>query len=586
MFRRTHQLKLLPLLAAATVVLTIASVAEPFTHRNLPGGHDATAHITYTYLFDRALRQGQLPVRWVEWVQNGDGQPLFNFYYPGLYYLVSIVRAVTPSLAVALKVTMVLLWWTGAVFVYAFLKRWGRLPALLGAALFALSPYVILDAFVRAAYAEFAVIALAPGLFWACDRLLRLGRPGDALAVSAITGLMLITHLPGVVIFAPVCAAYVIYLLATSQTTWRHLGTLALSVGLGVALAAFYIVPALTELPLVTANKMTTGYFDYQRHFVYPVQWVQRRWGFGASVEGPDDAMSFELGVVQIGVLAAALGWAGAALAKRASRPAGDILFWLAVVGVALFVMTEASNFLWRVTPPLSYLQFPWRCLMLMPFACAVLAARLLTLVRSRAVQAVIVMALVGVQYLAYRDHLGPATWIPRAAMNIDDPQWADTHQAGIHAFIDRGFTPAVARQESAAHIGRWSAEGEGQIREVSLSDTAIALDLESAHGLRVTVHTPYFPGWRAWVDGRESGIAPVEPEGFPVVEVPAGAHRLEVRFTNTRLRATANAISASAALVFVVFLAVPGRRPSVACQPRGVAAVSARRPASENSVM
>src|SRR3954468_16934635 len=66
----------------------LGALVLPFVHPGLPFGHDLSAHLTYSYLFDRALRGGQFPVRWTHGVAAGHGQPLFNFYQPGFYYAV------------------------------------------------------------------------------------------------------------------------------------------------------------------------------------------------------------------------------------------------------------------------------------------------------------------------------------------------------------------------------------------------------------------------------------------------------------------------------------------------------------------
>ena len=45
----------LPILAALTVAVGLATLGVPLLHDGFPAGHDLTAHLTYTYLFDRAL---------------------------------------------------------------------------------------------------------------------------------------------------------------------------------------------------------------------------------------------------------------------------------------------------------------------------------------------------------------------------------------------------------------------------------------------------------------------------------------------------------------------------------------------------
>ena len=83
--------------------------------QGVPATHDSAAHFTYTYLFDRALVQRQFPVRWIEWVRDGHGQPLFSFYQPGLYYLTQITHLAVPSLSRSLMLTVLAAWCLGIV---------------------------------------------------------------------------------------------------------------------------------------------------------------------------------------------------------------------------------------------------------------------------------------------------------------------------------------------------------------------------------------------------------------------------------------------------------------------------------------
>ena len=64
-------------------------------------------------------------------------------------------------------------------------------------------------------------------------------------------------------------------------------------------MAAFYVFPALSERKLIRLTALTTGYFDNLHHFVAPAQWVRWEWGFGSSVDGPDDGLSFQIGILQ-----------------------------------------------------------------------------------------------------------------------------------------------------------------------------------------------------------------------------------------------------------------------------------------------
>ena len=129
---------------------------------------------------------------------------------------------------------------------------------------------------------------------------------------------MVISHPPASLIFSPLFAAYAGYLLFTRQTNARAATALLPAGLLAVGLAAFYLLPAVAELHLIRSGELTQEGYDYHRHFVLATQWVPGGWGFGASVEGARDGISFQVGVGQWLAIGVAAMVAVADLVRRA----------------------------------------------------------------------------------------------------------------------------------------------------------------------------------------------------------------------------------------------------------------------------
>ncbi len=135
-----------------------------------------------------------------------------------------------------------------------------------------------------------------------------------------------------------------------------------------------------------------------------------------------------------------------AAVRQRLSGDDWDLVFWLGVVAFALFMTTAASMPVWRATPQLSYLQFPWRFLMLIAVAGGCLAANLAARLRSAQVRALAVTVAVGLHMVLSGEQRRPAHYLPRQAMDIDRPRWSDTPEAQKNAFVEPGYFPADPR--------------------------------------------------------------------------------------------------------------------------------------------
>lgn len=561
-------MKWLQAFAVASILACIVSVGRPFAGTGFPAGHDAPAHLTYTYLFDRAIGQGQFPVRWTEWVRNGRGQPLFSFYQPGIYYIVEAVHQTTGvSLSWALKLSIVVLWWMGGLLTFLLLRGFGPWPAALGAVLFVFSPYLMLDAFVRSAYPELASLSFAPGVLWSIDRLLRGARLAHAFIGAGFVCLMLLCHLPTFVIFTPVFIAYVGYVLWSRgperggpRSVGVRLLAIVILIGLGAGMAAFYVLPAVTERKFIGLHALTSGSFDYQNHFVAPAQWVRFNWGFGNSLEGSRDGMSFQIGILQWIVIVVGIATTVAlAMRRQLDRRAGWIGFWLGGAAFAMVMMSAASQPLWSVVPQLSYLQFPWRYLMVVSLACAACGAALLSGVRSEVAQVVIVLfALVG-QLSAARPQHSPKAQIPLEEMNIDDPSWSRA-VSDKTAYFEDAYSPATAAQLLAPDVGRWTVQsGRAVVRERSVKDDQLILDVEvtdSVEGAIVSINSRVFPGWRARVDGDAPAVSE-SATGYITVCVPPGRHRVKVEFRNTPIRALGNVVSVVSLVAWLGGLAI-----------------------------
>ena len=536
--------------ALAVVAASLLALIFPVVvGRAFPAGHDSAAHLTYTYLFDRALKEGQFPVRWIEWVREGHGQPLFNFYQPGLFYVVQIFHLVIPSLTLSLKVTILLLWWVGTGFVYLAFRRTGRLAAAAGALAFAFSPYLLLDVFVRCAYPEFAGITFGAGVFWALDNWLRTTRPIWLPTIAILAALMAVSHPPTSLILSPVFVAYTVYLLLTRRTSIRAGAALLPAGFLAGGLAAFYLLPAIVELHLIRSGALTSDGFDYHRHFVAARQWLPIGWGFGGSDEGLNDGMSFQLGPAQWLALGMAAVVSAANLLRRsATLRTLELGFWLVVAIGAMFSMSRASVRVWELLPPLAFVQFPWRLLMVVVLATAALSAHLVSMISDRRLQAAVVIGLTIVQVQLSYTHLRPGGYITRETMDIDWWEWRYSKAAQASAFIQDGYYPA-SLVDVPRNIARYTViDGTANVTGVLYKGHELDLDVVAKAPVALRINSPAFPGWLVTIDGH-----PADPDlasGYPCVTVPAGRHRVRAAFTNTRVRAWSNAVTIASGVV------------------------------------
>ena len=82
-------------------------------------------------------------------------------------------------------------------------------------------------------------------------------------------------------------------------------------------------------------------------------------------------------------------------------------------------------------------------------------------------------------------------------------------------------------------------------------------LEVEAAQPTTLTLHLLYYPRWQAWLDGDPIALRPQSETGYAQVDVPAGAHRLELRYGGAIAQTIGLIISGVMAATLIALVAV-----------------------------
>jgi hypothetical protein len=536
-----------PRATTAAVLLALMLVAlHPLFRGQLVEGHDATAYPPRQVEFDRAVRDGQLPPVWAPDLGNGYGQPLFEFAPPLLYLAAAPLRAIGCGLADALQLGLAALCMAGAAAVYGLGRRMGsaRSAALGGAAAWLFGPYITLDLYVRAAFAEAAAAAMAPvallGVVAALDQPSAVRVALGAMAVALVP----LAHNAVALLVLPA-----LVLVVVARRSWRACGIGALVLALGLGLATFFWLPALIEKAYVKSELLREGYLHWDVHAISAWQLLWSPWGYGVSVPGPNDGMSFALGPVHlllaVGGLAAVWRcgtaqrrWTAAACAVAAAAGA-----WLA---------TDWSAVVWSHVATLRYLTHPWRTLVLPATFLPLLAVYAFDWLTPPA-RVWAIAAVVGINV---------AHTLPKGFVTFDEEYYTPTSIAekGLHTTTYEEYEPRWVRARppyTAQRLG-----GQPPLAAVQPLVVRSAHQEFTASSLGATVGeaaTFYYPGWRVLVDGRDTPVLPVPDRGTMAFYLSPGSHHVVLDLEPTPLRRAATLVSVVTA--GVLLLSVVGAR-------------------------
>jgi hypothetical protein len=461
-------------------------------------------------------------------------------------------------------------------------ETWDEEAALVAGVAWVYAPYHLVDIYVRAAMAESLALAVLPLALWGARRAVLQPGPG-AIVLTALgyAAVHLSSNLVALLI-SPVLAAYIAVLAlgrVPAAAPWRvrlrawlrALVVPGLGLGLGLALAAFFVLPALTEARYVNQEQWFGGYYDFHDHFVYFAQLFDPRWGFGISIPGPDDEMSYQLGLawLVLAVLAARYGL------RRGYSHRPETAFWLGILVVGAWLTTAAATWAWDHVPLVAAAQFPWRYLTLAALAAAILAPVVLTIgprkpshpIRPEALLLAGLLILSSAPYLRVQVIPPPPGGATLAGLmeferSADEmtgvtitaqaiPTWsplADLHMAGQPITTQVDYSRVPQNETLAVHA-----------REHTVTREVVWVHA-GREGLRVPFLRQWYPGWTARLFDPETGALRARltltpdhtypPYGLIEVPVPPGDHILELRFEDTPVRRVGEMVSLLAVLV------------------------------------
>jgi 6-pyruvoyl-tetrahydropterin synthase related domain len=523
-----------------TLVVAALAVVAPFAVRGIACGHDLTFHMNGWMEVAQQWREGVVYPRWAAYANYGSGEPRFLFYPPLSGMLGGLLGSFIPWMftPVAFDVCAVVL---SGIAMRALAAEWfGEPEATLMAVAYAVNPYMLLDIYLRSDFAEMLAAALLPLLvLWIVRE-----RPARQMLVPlALTfAAAWLTDVPAAIICTYVCA-----LLLVMATVFRRNSRVLLfgagAMALGLALAAFYIVPVLHEKSWITLSQALSEGLRPEENFLFTRTGEP---GHDAFMRALAWLALAEIGCIAVGALAA-----------RRWRSWHPKLSWplLALLVMASVLMTPVATLAYRFLPELRFLQFPWRWLMVVSAVYAIFAVSGVPQFRGKAyVYAAAFLAIVAGCNLALQPQCDPE----------DTPfMVAEVYHTGYGYMGTDEYTPAGAdnyeikpdfpefrlrSQEGGA------APADARATHLHWSTCRKQITVESPQPVEMVLRLMNYPAWRVEVNGGLVVPTSDDPTGRMVIALPAGHSQVDVRFARTPDRWLGDSISVAALLFLCGF--------------------------------
>ncbi len=511
---------------------------KPLFHSGFFSMHDDT-QVVRVQQMAQALKDGQFPVRWVKDLGYGYGYPIFNFYAPLAYYIGAIFNLIGFDALAATKIVFGLGIILAGIFMYLLAREfWGVWGGIVSALFYLYAPYHALDIYVRGAVGEFWAMAFLPLVFYGLYRIAQGHRRGVITTALALTAVILVHNLTAMM-FIPFLFLMLFILFIFQKDKKRFVIWNLKFVILAAGLAAFYWLPALTEMKLTKVFGQIGGGANWRDHFVFFDQLWASPWGFGGSAPGRLDGMSFMIGKIHLLVAGLVL---LIAIAKKKLRPV--LLVSLGFLLIVLFLTNDASGFIWQTIPVMAFIQYPWRFLAFSTLAVSFMAGSLISWQPKKlnwwpaVISSVFIIGLL----VLNTKYFQPQTFLGVTAagyINEENIKWKISKISD--EYLPKEF-PVPQSEEEIAWEKVKVIEGEAEIKSQDFKHHLYQLEIEARTDSQILVNTAYFPGWRIFVDDEK--VAPRIEAGRIKFALNPGAHRVILKFVNTPVRRLANLIS------------------------------------------
>jgi hypothetical protein len=547
--------------------------------------HDARHSVYFLFEFDRGIQDGILFPRWQPDFAFGYGYPFFNIYGPLSSYAGEAFHLLGLGFTDAVKAVFALAVAGSGLAMYGFVKQiLGRQAGLVAAVAYMVIPYRLVDLYVRAALAESMAYLFVPLILWGAWATIDRPRLVTCLGLAFAYAGLALTHPLTALLLTLILVFYVAFLALArinDRQPWRqlsresvwtlvgHLGHVlmptAFGLLLGLGLSAVFLLPAMTENRFVRVDQWYGGRYAWGGDFVEFFQLFSPRWGFGASVPGPNDDVSFQLGVVPAVLTLFALVPLFRKQARTGlGRPAVRLIAFFAVLTAAVvLLMLGVSAPLWQIVPLVRLVQFPWRLLALtvvsMAFLCGAAARGIRSGTAFVDLPSLVLVALLVLGSLPYMraesmsEQQVSLAGLMRFQQSSDEmtgstawarkiPTWspmADYYIAGVP------LTSKVSFDDLMRQLGRI------QARTLELHASSELVQYVAKRPALLTFNTFYYPGWHAYrLDPETNEVIEELPIalrgelGLITVQIPAGTWRVLLRFEDTPIRKLGTALT------------------------------------------
>lgn len=542
-----------PHLPYLLVILIISILlSSPLLTGGFFRAHDLNCHMYKAVATVDALLEGQIPPLIGPRLANGFGYSWNIFYAPLSAYIPAFIKIFIPTFLDSMKLFIFFTIALSGITMYYFalaLSR-SRNLALLTAVFYLTAPYRLEDIYIRGAMGEALAFVFIPIFFQGLYNVFYQDGKQDHLIAIGFTGLLLAHNISALM----TAFAAVFYLLAHFKQLCKREVVLSFVRNgfLVLALSLFYLVPLLEHrlfgnYEVFLPDRMGS-LTDLKAQTLYPHKML-----FDLFAE---EKLNFSLGLQFIMPLALL------PLVFKQFIGNKNIIIML-LLGLASVFMVSFL-FPWTVMPSIfSFIQFPWRFLVLAIFFLSIACSFILSMIYKE----LELKHLIPIFLLIFL-YISPILAQTRIDGTISDDIFVKEDVISAKSIYSSGsaffeYMPAKAKANIPYLAEREDkvlvTEGEAAITKEVKKGTHLSFMVNTASNTKLELPYLYYLGWQVNLEQGDE-ISRIEvyesPKGFAALEIPANtAGLVSVSFKGTTLTRVSYLWSFLTMIVFIIYI-------------------------------
>lgn len=458
--------------------------------------------------FHQALRDGQIPARFLSRLNNGYGYPVANFLYPGFMYLAEPVKLFGFGFVNTVKIILGFSMIGSALFAYFWLNKiFDKTSALTGALFYLYVPYHLFDIYNRGSVGEVLALVVVPFILYQIERK-------SFFWITAGISFLILSHNTLAVLFLPIIILYMILKRNKETSIVKQLNQYISILLPAFGLSAFFWIPAVFELHYTHFS--STIISDFSNYFA-KIDLI----GYSSILV---IYLSLFLFVYYFKIK------------KKSNISTSLFLFFLFLGFLGIVLSSRVSLVLWRFLPS-SFIQFPFRMLSYLVLSASFLSSYIIYF--SKGIRRYCLLAfLIGLLFYSSFSYLFPKEFFNKGDNFYSTNEGTTT----VHDEYMPNWIKDIPKEHFKNKLE--ILKGNGKIKDALFNNKTISFKYASIENSIIRINTIYYPGWNAYVDGKQVIIDYSNDKGVMDIVLTRGEKNIKLSFSETPLGLFADFIS------------------------------------------